>query len=73
MDKKIGNWVVLKKTNPMEADIIKGKLNSSGIDVRLFQESYGKLVGFTVDGMGEVTIFVPEKNLNEAREILNES
>jgi hypothetical protein len=54
----------------MEAQIIKGRLESEGIPVLLSYESAGLVYGITVDGLGEVKIMVPERLAEEAREIL---
>lgn len=63
-------WVDLIKTDPQEAEILRGKLESNGIEVELKQEGFGKLAGITVDGLGEVTIMVPGKQKEEAEEVL---
>lgn len=54
----------------MEAQIIKGRLESEGIPVLLSYESAGLVYGITVDGLGEVKIMVPKHLAEEAREIL---
>jgi len=54
----------------MEAQIIKGRLESEGIPVLLSYESAGLVYGFTVDGLGEVKIMVPRDLADEAKEIL---
>lgn len=54
----------------MEAQIIKGRLESEGIPALLSYESAGLVYGLTVDGLGEVKILVPEHLANEAKEIL---
>jgi len=54
----------------MEAQIIKGRLESEGIPVLLSYESAGVVFGITVDGVGEVKIMVPGHLAEEAREIL---
>ena len=53
-----------------EAKIIKGRLESEGIPVLLRYESLGLIYGFTVDGLGEVKIMVPQHLAEEAKEIL---
>ncbi len=57
----------------MEAQIIKGRLESEGIPVLLSYESAGLIYGLTVDGLGEVKIMVPRHLAAEAREILEVS
>jgi hypothetical protein len=54
----------------MEAQIIKGRLESEGIPVLLSYESAGLIYGLTVDGLGEVRIMVPQQLAEEAKEIL---
>ena len=54
----------------MEAQIIKGRLESEGIPVLLSYESAGLVYGITVDGLGEVKVMVPKRLAEEAREIL---
>ena len=54
----------------MEAQIIKGRLESEGIPVLLSYESAGLVYGLTVNGLGEVKIMVPTHMADEAREIL---
>ncbi len=54
----------------MEAQIIKGRLESEGISVLLSYESAGRVYGITVDGLGEVKVMVPRRLAEEAKEIL---
>jgi len=54
----------------MEAQVIKGRLESEGIPVLLSYESAGLVYGITVDGLGEVKIMVPQHLAQEARELL---
>jgi hypothetical protein len=54
----------------MEAQILKGRLESEGIPVLLSYESAGLVYGLTVNGLGEVRILVPKHLANEAKEIL---
>jgi len=54
----------------IEAQIIKGRLESEGIPVLLNYESAGLVYGITVDGLGEVKVMVPKRLAEEAREIL---
>jgi hypothetical protein len=57
----------------MEAQIIKGRLESEGIPVLLSYESAGLIYGITIDGLGEVKIMVPQRLAEEAKEILGVS
>jgi hypothetical protein len=54
----------------MEAQIMKGRLESEGIPVLLSYESAGLIYGLTVDGLGEVKIMVPKHLAEEAKKIL---
>jgi len=54
----------------MEAQIIKGHLESEGIPVLLSYESAGLIYGITIDGLGEVKVMVPEHLAEEAKGIL---
>ena len=62
--------VTVRTANYMEAQIIKGRLESEGIPVLLSYESAGLVYGITVDGLGEVKIMVPGDLEGEAKEIL---
>ncbi len=66
------DWVLLLKTAPSEGEIIRGKLESAGIEAMLEQEAIGKIYGLTVDGLGEVKVYVHEDDLKEAKKILEE-
>lgn len=63
-------WDLLLKTDPNQGEIIRGVLESSGIEVKLEQEAIGKVYGLTVDGLGEVKVFVPKDKIEEARRAL---
>lgn len=65
-----GNWVLLLKTDPNNAAIIRGKLEVNGIEARLEQEAVGKILGFTTDGLGEVKVYVNAERLEEAKKVL---
>jgi hypothetical protein len=54
----------------LEAEIIKGRLESEGIPVLLSYESAGLVYGITVDGLGQVKIMVPRDLAEEAKGIL---
>ena len=64
------NWEILLKTDPNEAEIIRGKLETCEIEAKLEQEAVGKILGFTTDGLGEVKVYVPKNKLEEAKKIL---
>ena len=54
----------------VRADIIKGRLQTEGIPVKLRYESAGRIYALTLDGLGEVEVLVPSDRLQRAREIL---
>ena len=65
-------FVLLMKTDSVEAEIIREKLESAGIPVVIQQEAIGKITGLTVDGLGEAEILVPEEFLEVAKQIISE-
>jgi len=54
----------------LEAEIIKGRLESEGIPAILRYEAAGLVYGLTIDGLGQVDIQVPSALAQQAREIL---
>lgn len=62
--------VAIYNARQIEAQIIKGRLENEGIPVLLSYDSSSVVFGFTVDGLGEVKIMVPERFAEQAREIL---
>lgn len=62
---------VITVARQLEAQIIKGRLESEGIPVLLSYESAGLVYGLTIDGLGEVKIMVPEHLAKEARSLLD--
>jgi len=62
--------VTVRVARQIEAQIIKGRLESEGIPVLLAYESAGLVWGLTVDGIGEVKIMVPKPLAEQAKEIL---
>ena len=62
--------VAIYNAKQIEAQIIKGRLENEGIPVLLSYDSSSVVFGFTVDGLGEVKIMVPERFAEQAREIL---
>lgn len=55
----------------MEAEIIKGKLESFEIPCVLKFESAGRLYGITMNGLGKVRVMVAAGHLERAMEILD--
>ena len=68
-----GMTTVYRAAGLMQAEIIKGRLESACIPVMLDYESLGRVMGITVDGLGEVRILVPNERADEARELLTAS
>jgi hypothetical protein len=54
----------------LQAQVLKSKLEAGGIPALLQYESYGLVLGLTVDGLGQVRVMVPEDLVEEAREVL---
>ncbi len=54
----------------MKAQLIKSKLEAAGIPVLLDYESLGRVMGITVDGLGQVRVLVPHDLAEEARTLL---
>lgn len=52
------------------AESILAALRGSGIPARMQGEPLGMIYRLTLDGLGEVTIFVPEECLEEAKAVL---
>jgi hypothetical protein len=61
---------VYKAPNEMEAQVIKGLLESYGIPCFLKSHAAPSVHMFTIDGMGEVKIMVLEKMADSARELI---
>ncbi len=62
--------VAICTARQMEAQIIKGRLESEGIPTLLSYESASLVYGLTIDGLGKVKIMVPAHLAKEAKEIL---
>ncbi len=61
---------VYRASGELEALVIKGLLESSGIRCILRSDAAFSVHVFTVDGMGEVKVEVLESLADEAREII---
>ena len=61
---------VYKAPNEMEAQVIKGLLESYGIPCLLKSHAAPSVHLFTVDGMGEVKIMVLESMAGDARNLI---
>ena len=56
----------------LQAEIIKGKLETHDIPVLLEYESLGPVMGLTVDGLGQVRVLVPEDKVEMAQALLED-
>jgi hypothetical protein len=54
----------------VRANIIRGRLETEGIPVRLRYEAAGTIYALTLDGLGEVELLVPSGCLERACDIL---
>jgi hypothetical protein len=66
--KREGFEVVYRALGFMQAEVIRGRLEASGIPALLDAESH--MLPFSVPDMGEVRILVPVDWAEEARELL---
>ena len=68
--KREGLETVYRASGMLQAQVIKGRLEASGIPALLDYEAVGQVYGFTVDGLGEVRVMVPSERADEARELI---
>jgi len=61
---------VYRASGELEAQVIRGLLESNGIPCILRSDAASSVHAFTVDGMGEVKIAVLESMADEARRII---
>ena len=61
---------VYKANGELEAQVIKGLLDSYGIPCLLKSHAAGSVHSFVFDGMGEVRVMVSEKAADEARKLI---
>jgi len=54
-----------------EALVVKGLLESNGIQPRLSYEALGSILGLTMDGLGEIKISVPKESYHQAKMLLD--
>ena len=64
--------VVWQAANPMEAQIVKGRLQSAGIPAIVRGESMGRIYGFVYGGLAERDVLVPGPLAESAQEVLSE-
>jgi hypothetical protein len=70
MDEAPREVEILRTAGGVDADSILAALRGNGIPARAHQEALGAVLGLTVDGLGEVSILVPEEYAAQARELL---
>lgn len=64
--------VVWQAANPMEAQIVKGRLQSAGIPAIVQGEAMGRIYGFVYGGLAERDVLVPAPLAESARDLLAE-
>ncbi len=64
--------VVWQAANPMEAQIVKGRLQSAGIPAIVKGEAMGRIYGFVYGGLAERDVLVPAPLAESARDLLAE-
>lgn len=57
---------------PLEASVVKARLEAGGIPSLLRYEAAGPVFGIVVDGLGRVDVLVPEGLAEQARDLLAE-
>jgi hypothetical protein len=62
--------VVYLAANHLEAEVVRGRLESEGIPAILQYESAGLVFGLTIDGIGETRVLVPGPMAARARDVL---
>jgi hypothetical protein len=64
--------VITEVSGELQAGLLRNLLESQGIKVFLNQEGAGRAVGLTLGPLGEVQIMVPEKQSQQARQIVED-
>ena len=64
--------VVWRAANPMEAQIVKGRLQSAGIPAIVRGEAMGRIYGFVYGGLAERDVLAPGPLAETARSVLSE-
>jgi hypothetical protein len=70
MSSQSGEVELTRIPGGINAESIVTALRARGIPVRSRGEALGAIYGLTLDGLGEVSLFVPEEYLEEAKAIL---
>jgi hypothetical protein len=61
---------VLKTQGSVEAEVVKSYLESNGISVLLRGLVVQSVHAFTADGLGRIKVFVPAKDFETAKKLL---
>ena len=70
MPEKTELTTVYVASGQLEAEIVKGRLESEGVPAILRYEAAGLIYGLTIDGLGQVEVQVPYSLAQHARDIL---
>jgi hypothetical protein len=62
-----------KVQGDFEAQVLKGMLESEGIEVAVRTGVTPNILPFTVDGLGQVKLFVKESDLEAAKAVMKEN
>ena len=66
-------WELIYTANgESEAVVIKSALIAEGIEYKETKESIGRLYAISMNGLGEVKIYVPENRAEDAKELLKD-
>ncbi len=68
-----GFAIVRRVWGMLQAQVLKGRLESAGIPVLLDYESAGPAYGIVIDGLGEVRVMVPAQCVQDAELLLAEA
>jgi hypothetical protein len=64
--------VVFVSQGPLAAEVARSKLEANGIPAMLRYQAIGRVLGLTVDGLGQVEVLVEASRLQDARDVLQE-
>ena len=65
-------WTLIYTTNdPSESVVIQSVLESEGIEFKVTKESIADMYNISVDGLGEIKIYVHEDKAKDAKELLD--
>ncbi len=67
------DFIIVETTSgALQAEILRGLLESRGLRVMLSQEAAAKSIGISIGPLGDVDILVPKDQEDLAREILTQ-